>query len=103
MAPTEVIAVPNEPLWDANTWEQLLAYIEEEQVVPIVGPGSSTVVDEGRQIPLESYVAERLTSLLGLPSDALPAAPILNEVVSLHLQRNGQRQALYPLIRKIVR
>ena len=103
MAPAEVIAVPSEPLWDANTWEQLLAYIEEEQVVPIIGPASSTVADKGRQIPLETYVAERLTSLLGLPSDALPPAPILNEVVSLHLQRNGQRQAIYPLIRKIVR
>src|SRR6516225_1746762 len=102
MAPAEVIAVPIEPLWDESIWEELLAYIEEERVVPIIGPASSSIVAKGRPVSLEDYVAGRLAPRLGLPSDALPPAPTLNEVVSLYLRRNGRREALYPRIRSIV-
>ena len=72
MAPAEVIAVPSEPLWDESIWEELLAYIEEERVVPIIGPASSTVVVDGRPISLEAFVAEQLASRLGLTPEALP-------------------------------
>ena len=103
MAPTDVITVPSEPSWDESIWDELLAYIEEERVIPIIGPASFTVANEGRQTSLESYVAERLVPSLGLPSGALPLAPTLNEVVSLYLHRNGRREAVYPRIRNIVR
>jgi hypothetical protein len=89
-------------LFDEDIWEELLAYIEEERVIPIVGPASSTVVVDGRSISVDAFVAERLTSRLGLPPDALPPAPNLNEVVSLYLHRHGRREALYPRIRSIV-
>jgi hypothetical protein len=102
MAPAEVIAVPSEPLWDESIWEELLAYIEEERVIPIVGPASSTVTANGRPVSLEAYVAEQLVSRLALTPEALPTAPTLNEVVSLYLHRNGRREALYPRIRSIV-
>jgi hypothetical protein len=103
MAPTELVAVPSEPSWDESIWEELLAYIEEERVIPIIGPASFTVPNEGKQTSLESYVAEKLIPRLGLPSGALPLAPTLNEVVSLYLHRNGRREAVYPRIRNIVR
>jgi hypothetical protein len=102
MAAAEAVAITGGPLWDEDIWEDLLAYIEEERVIPIVGPASSTVVVDGVPVSLEDYVAQRLTSRLGLPSDALPPAPTLNEVVSLYLRRNGRREALYPRIRSIV-
>jgi hypothetical protein len=102
VAPTEVISVPSEPLWDEGIWEELLAYIEEKRVIPIVGPASSTVAVEGRPMSLEAYVAERLAFRLGLPPDALPSIPTLNDVVSLYLHRGGRREALYPSIRGIV-
>src|SRR6516165_7442571 len=102
MAPAEVIAVPIERLCDESIWEELLAYFEEDRVVPIIGPASSSIVAKGRPVSLEDYVAERLASRLGLPSDALPPAPTLNEVVSLYLRHNGRREALYPRIRSIV-
>jgi hypothetical protein len=103
MAPTDVISVPTEPSWDDSIWEELLAYIEEERVIPIIGPASFTVANEGRQISLEGYVAEKLVLRLGLPADALPSSPTLNEVVSLYLNRKGRREAVYPRIRDIVR
>jgi hypothetical protein len=103
MAPTDVIAVPSEPSWDESIWDELLAYIEAERVIPIIGPASFTVANEGRQISLERYVAEKLVPRLGLPAEALPSSPTLNEVVSLHLNRKGRREAVYPRIRDIVR
>jgi hypothetical protein len=102
MAAAEGVAIAGEPLWDENIWEELLPHIEEGRVVPIIGPASSTVIVEGRPISLEAYVAEQLASRLALPSDALPSAPTLNEVVSLYLHRSGRREALYPRIRSIV-
>jgi hypothetical protein len=102
MAAAETVATTGGPLWDDDIWEELLAYIEEERVIPIIGPASSTVVTDGRSVSLEDYVAGRLAPRLGLPSDALPPAPTLNEVVSLYLRRNGRREALYPRIRGIV-
>jgi hypothetical protein len=102
MAPAEVIAAPSEPLWDESIWEDLLAYIEEERVIPIVGPASSTVLADDRTIAAEYYVAQRLPSRLGLPPDALPPAPTLNEVASFYLRRNGRHEALYPRVRSIV-
>jgi hypothetical protein len=102
MAAAEAVAIAGEPLWDENIWEELLAYIEEERVIPIVGPASSTIVAEGRSISLEAYVAERLASRFGLPPDALPSIPTLNDVVSLYLHQGGRREALYPRIRSIV-
>ena len=81
---------------------RLLDYVEEERVVPIIGPASSTVAVEGRPIALEAYIAGKLPSRLALPSDALPSNPTLNEVVSVYLHRNGRRERLYRSIRNIV-
>src|SRR5271163_2560752 len=102
MAVGEAVAIAGGPLWDDEIWEELLAYIEEERVIPIVGPASSTVVADGRPGSLEDYVAENLASRLGFPPEALASVPTLNEVVSLHLHRSGRREALYPRIRSIV-
>src|SRR5215472_115931 len=102
MAAVAAIATTGGPLWDDEIWEELLAYIEEERVIPIIGPASSTVITDGQSVSLEDYVAGRLAPRLGLPSGALPPAPTLNEVVSLYLRRNGRREALYPRIRGIV-
>src|SRR5215472_11587296 len=102
MAAVAAAAITGEPLWDDEIWEELLGYIEEERVIPIIGPASSTVITDGQSVSLEDYVAGRLAPRLGLPSDALPEDPTLNEVVSLYLRRNGRREALYPRIRSIV-
>jgi hypothetical protein len=103
MAAAEAVAIEGEQSWEEGIWEELLAYIEEERVIPIVGPASSTVVVDGQPISLASYVAQRLASRLGLTPSALRPAPTLNEIVSLHRHGNGRREALYPHIRDIVR
>jgi hypothetical protein len=102
MTLAEAVATAGEPLWDEGLWEELLDYVEEERVVPIIGPASSTVAVEGRPIALEAYIAGELPSRLALPSDALPSNPTLNQVVSVYLHRNGRRERLYRSIRNIV-
>jgi len=96
-------AVADESLWEEGIWEELLAYIEEGRVIPIVGAASSTVVVEDRPVLLETYVAQQLASRLGMPATQLSSATTLDEIVSLHRHRNGRRESLYPAIRDIVR
>jgi hypothetical protein len=103
MAPTGVVPVWNEAMWDNDIWEELLPNIEERRVIPIIGPASFMVSAEGKQTSLEGYVAEKLIPRLRLPPDALPSAPTLNDVVLLHLRLKGRREAVYPRIRDIVR
>src|SRR5262245_18029344 len=54
-------------------WEELLAQIEAEQVIPVVGPELLTVVAEGREIPLYQVLAEHLLRKYGLVASV--AAP----------------------------
>jgi len=50
-------------------------------------------------VPLDRWLAQRLAADLGLPTAELPDGFALNEVVSLHLRRRGEREELYPRIR----
>jgi len=55
-------------------WEQLLHFIEEERVVPIVGRDVLTLNLDGRQVLLYDLLAERLAAKLGLPAEPSPAS-----------------------------
>lgn len=91
-----------ERMWDDDIWEELLAYIEERRVVPVIGADLMRVdTGEGRVIPLERHIAEELAAKLGIARDEIPAAPRLNDVVCVHLRRGGRRESLYPKIRGI--
>jgi hypothetical protein len=89
-------------LWGEGFWENLLDYIEEQHVIPIVGPDLLNVEVDGSRILLDRYIAKHLARKLSLPADLLSAEPSLNEIVCHFLRRNGCRQDLYPTIRKIV-
>jgi TIR domain len=60
-------------------WEDLLAFIEDRRVIPIVGAELLTIEDGGRSVPLYRAVAERLLSKYGLSADALPGGGGLRE------------------------
>jgi hypothetical protein len=84
-------------------WDNLLDYIQEGTVVPVIGSELVTVREEGEDVPLECWLARRLAADLGLPVVELPAGFALNEVVSLHLRRRGEREELYPRIHRLLR
>jgi hypothetical protein len=88
-------------LWDEGLWDELVAYLEEGRVIPIVGT-TWVVEGAGQSTTLERYVAERLPAKVGLADDDRHAPLTLNSVVSRYLQQGHRRERLYPAIRDIV-
>src|SRR5262249_36363622 len=60
-------------------WDDLLAFIEDRSVIPVVGAELLTVEENGKTIPLYRAVAERLLSKYGLSADALPQGAVLRQ------------------------
>jgi hypothetical protein len=89
-------------------WDDLLAYVEDGRVVPVVGPELHTIVIGGREIPLYRALAEQLLKKYGLEAcdadGAIPPsddkAPLrkdleLNDAVSGISQRGRRVADLY--------
>jgi hypothetical protein len=60
-------------------WEDLLAFIEDGRVIPVVGNELLTIEEGGQQLSLFRVVAERLLSKYGLSATALPSGEVLRE------------------------
>ena len=84
-------------------WDNLLDYIQEGTVVPVIGSELVTVREAERDVPLDVWLARRLAADLGLPTEELPEGFGLNEVVALHLRHRGEREELYPQIHRMLR
>jgi len=72
-----------------DTWEDLLNYIEERRVIPIVGPELLTVTTEAGPENLYTWPARTLAARLGIAAADLPAQPALNDVVVRFLAHRG--------------
>ncbi len=81
-------------------WDNLLDYIQEGTVVPVIGSELVTVREAERDVPLDGWLARKLAADLGLPTEELPEGFGLNEVVALHLRNRGEREELYPMIHR---
>jgi len=77
-------------------WDNLLDYIQEGTVVPVIGSELATVREGEQDVPLDCWLARRLAADLGLTIAELPAGFALNEVVALHLRRRGEREPQAP-------
>jgi hypothetical protein len=82
--------------------DDLLEYVEDGKVVPIIGEELLRIRHDGKEIPLYRYIADRLTERLEIPADSLPAEPSLNAVVCHYLQTGGVPEEVYPKIRPIL-
>jgi hypothetical protein len=60
-------------------WEDLLAFVEDGRVIPIVGAELLTIEEGGQPVPLYRAVAERLLNKYGLSENALPGGSVLRE------------------------
>jgi hypothetical protein len=89
-------------LWEEEIWDELLAYIEEQQVIPIIGSDLLQVEVEGSEVLLDRYVAYQLAAKLSLPTEVLQAEPSLDQVVCQLLKRKRRRESLYAAIRDIM-
>lgn len=91
--------------WRQRTWDELLARIEDSQVVPIVGPDLVLVERDGVALTLERYVALELAAQLDLEQFVGREAS-LNEVMCgyfEHIPPGETRTTPYTLIPEILR
>src|SRR5918996_4412896 len=99
-----------ESFWDdpksqKEFWVDLLDFIEEGKVIPVIGSELVTVREGDREVPLVCWIAKRLAADLSLPIGKLPEGVDLNDVVSMHLRQHGEREReeLYAKIHRMLR
>jgi hypothetical protein len=88
---------------DEDAWEDLLSFIEERRVIPIVGPELLQVeTDQGPRL-LYDWLAEKLARRLNVDVSQLPQPYTLNDVVCWFLGARGRREEAYVRLRSIIK
>lgn len=88
---------------DDDAWDDLLDYIEDGRVIPIVGPELLEVATDTGPRLLYDWLAEKLAARLGVDTSLLPAAYTLNDVVCWFLASRGRREEAYTRLRGVLR
>ena len=99
--PAALHSSPSVAVFDDDAWEDLLNFIEEKRVIPIVGPELAIVQTENGPQNLYAWLARLLAAKLGQP--VMDGPLTLNDVVVRHLSNRGRREDLYTRIRTIMR
>jgi hypothetical protein len=89
--------------FDEDAWDDLLNYIEEHRVIPIIGPDLLRVQTDAGLRPLYVWLAEKLAARLAVDTAALPQPPTLNDVMCSYLGQRGRREEAYTRLRSIMR
>jgi hypothetical protein len=88
---------------DEDAWDDLLSFIEERRVIPIVGPELLQVSTESGPRLLYDWVAEKLAGRLNVDVTSLPQPYTLNDVVCWFLAARGRREEAYVRLRSIIK
>ena len=88
---------------DDDAWEDLLSFIEERRVIPIVGPELLQVTTERGPRLLYDWLAEKLAARLNVNVTQLPQPYTLNDVVCWFLGARGRREEAYVRLRGILK
>jgi hypothetical protein len=83
-------------------WDDLISYIEEGLVVPILGQELLRLEVGGVNTTLHRHLAERLANELSVPTDRLPPNYGLSQVICAHPPFRERRQTIYPRIKSIL-
>ena len=89
--------------FDEDAWDDLLNYIEEHRVIPIIGPDLLRVQTDTGLRPLYVWLAEKLAARLAVDTSALPQPLTLNDVMCSYLGQRGRREEAYTRLRSIMR
>ena len=88
---------------DDDAWDDLLSFIEERRVIPIIGPELLQVsTDTGPRL-LYDWLAEKLAARLSVDTSQLPRPYTLNDVVCWFLGARGRREEAYVRLRGILK
>jgi hypothetical protein len=90
-------------VFDEDAWDDLLNYIEERRVIPIIGPDLLRVETESGPRPLYQWLAEKLAVRLSVDVVGLPEPLTLNDVLCCYLGQRGRREEAYTRLRSIMR
>jgi len=88
---------------DEDAWDDLLDFIEERRVIPIIGPELLIVETASGPRALYDWIAEKLAGRLGVDTTQLPQPYTLNDVVCWFLASRGRREEAYTRLRGILR
>src|ERR1700681_4396463 len=88
---------------DDDAWDDLLTFIEERRVIPIVGPELLQVATERGPRLLYDWLAEKLAARLNVDIASLPQPYTLNDVVCWFLAARGRREEAYVRVRGILK
>jgi len=89
--------------FDEDAWDDLLNYIEERRVIPIIGPDLLRVQTDSGLRPLYEWLAEKLAARLSVNTVGLPRPLTLNDVMCCFLGQHGRREEAYTRLRSILR
>ncbi len=89
--------------FDEDAWDDLLNYIEERRVIPIIGPDLLRVQTDRGLRPLYEWLAEKLAVRLSVDVVGLPSPLTLNDVLCCYLGQRGRREEAYTRLRSIMR
>src|SRR5690348_10885416 len=87
--------------FDEDAWDDLLNYIEERRVIPIIGPDLLRVQTDRGLRPLYEWLAEKLAVRLSVDTVGLPTPLTLNDVLCCYLGQRGRREEAYTRLRSI--
>jgi hypothetical protein len=88
---------------DDDAWDDLLSFIEERRVIPIVGPELLLVTTPSGPRLLLDWVAEKLAGRLNVDIAQLPQPYTLNDVICWFLSARGRREEAYVRMRSIIK
>jgi TIR domain/SIR2-like domain len=84
-------------------WQQLLASLAQQRVIPVVGPDAVIIDGEYGPRPLVEYVARRLEEMLELGATPATEHATLHDVACRYLvERGGQIDELYGAVKLAV-
>src|SRR5882757_2275387 len=88
---------------DDDAWDDLISFIEERRVIPIIGPELLMVdTDQGPRLH-HDWLAEKLARRLNVDVTQLPQPYTLNDVVCWFLSARGRREEAYVRLRGILK
>ena len=76
-------------------WDDLLLYLEQGQVIPIIGQDLLTVEFEGRSVNAYRLIAERFAQDLRISTDLLPEDFTLSQVIAAYPRFREKRSLIY--------
>ncbi len=102
MTTVHALELPAATLND-DAWDDLLNFIEEKRVIPIIGPELLKVETESGPRLFYDWLADKLAAKLNVLTSELPQPYTLNDVVCWFLSAHGRREDTYTRVRSILR